>query len=42
MPGLMEELNLKPGVIYGDDVLNVSLVFGAFRADHGDDFDGKQ
>lgn len=23
MPGLMEELNLKPGVIYGDDVLNV-------------------
>lgn len=23
MPGLMEELNLKPGVIYGDDVLNL-------------------
>jgi fructose-bisphosphate aldolase class II len=23
--GLMQELNLKPGVIYGDDVLNVSF-----------------
>lgn len=23
MPGLLEELNLKPGVIYGDDVLNL-------------------
>lgn len=23
MPGLMQELNLKPGVIYGEDVLNV-------------------
>jgi hypothetical protein len=26
MPGLMQELGLKPGVIYGDDVLNVWLV----------------
>lgn len=25
MPGLLKELNLKPGVIYGDDVLNVRL-----------------
>jgi hypothetical protein len=23
MPGLIEKLGLKPGVIYGDDVLNV-------------------
>jgi hypothetical protein len=35
MPGLMQELNLKPGVIYGDDVLNVRLGRDSFFDTNG-------